>query len=417
MIIDPKQESALVFTLFYPYTSFDYYVDIEIEMLCNKFKTVYIVPSNIVGDLVRPLPANAILLNIKSETNGLKFKKFVWLSTDYVCEIWEAFKQGKLNFTLFKHISIQFKKVAAFKRLLQSVFAKDKDLHFVYSHWMLEGAYAAAFLKKSFNFIQVSKAHSLDIYKERHIKNYIPFLKSTVVNINQIHFISQVGMNYFKSNYNFGIEASKLFVSRLGIRNTREYREYISTDTLRIISVCYIYPLKRVELILAAIAEIDEFKVEWHHIGAYYPEHTDKLKQEAQVVLKQHQNLCIHWVGDLSVPEVYEYYNNHSFDLFVSTSSSEGIPVSMMECMSFGIPVVSTNVGGVAEIVEHQKNGFLLDSNVNPKAIAQYLRDYYYMAQHEKSRYRLNAYNKWKTEYNADVNYKKFIDKAFNRKE
>jgi glycosyltransferase involved in cell wall biosynthesis len=48
-------------------------------------------------------------------------------------------------------------------------------------------------------------------------------------------------------------------------------------------------------------------------------------------------------------------------DLLVFTSNWEGIPLAVLEALSAGIPVVSTNVGGMSEIIEHGKNGYLTD--------------------------------------------------------
>jgi sugar transferase (PEP-CTERM/EpsH1 system associated) len=47
-------------------------------------------------------------------------------------------------------------------------------------------------------------------------------------------------------------------------------------------------------------------------------------------------------------------------DLFVLSSTSEGIPLTLIEAMAAGLPVVATRVGGVAEVVEHGKTGFLV---------------------------------------------------------
>ncbi len=49
-------------------------------------------------------------------------------------------------------------------------------------------------------------------------------------------------------------------------------------------------------------------------------------------------------------------------DMVLLTSLNEGTPVSLMEAMSAAKPVVSTNVGGVAELIEHGTTGFICNS-------------------------------------------------------
>jgi glycosyltransferase involved in cell wall biosynthesis len=57
-------------------------------------------------------------------------------------------------------------------------------------------------------------------------------------------------------------------------------------------------------------------------------------------------------------------------DLFLLTSISEGIPLTIIEAMAAGIPVVATQVGGLAEMIEDGKTGFLAPAG-DPDALAE----------------------------------------------
>jgi len=65
-------------------------------------------------------------------------------------------------------------------------------------------------------------------------------------------------------------------------------------------------------------------------------------------------------------------------DLFFLPSYTEGMPMSILEAMAYGLPVVSTTVGGIPELVEHEKSGFLLepgDTEGFAEAIITLLKD------------------------------------------
>lgn len=53
------------------------------------------------------------------------------------------------------------------------------------------------------------------------------------------------------------------------------------------------------------------------------------------------------------------YYR--AFDVYVNTSLHEGIPLTILEAMAWGKPVVAASVGGIPEVVTHQETGILVE--------------------------------------------------------
>jgi colanic acid/amylovoran biosynthesis glycosyltransferase len=64
------------------------------------------------------------------------------------------------------------------------------------------------------------------------------------------------------------------------------------------------------------------------------------------------------FVGYQSQDAVCEYL--HNSDIFVLPSFSEGLPVALMEALAAGVPVITTSIAGVSELVEHGINGYLV---------------------------------------------------------
>jgi glycosyltransferase involved in cell wall biosynthesis len=67
----------------------------------------------------------------------------------------------------------------------------------------------------------------------------------------------------------------------------------------------------------------------------------------------------ISFLGYIKNAESYKKY----LDIIILTSNSEGMPMVLWEAMKNGVPFFSTNVGGIPEIVENEKCGFVFDQN------------------------------------------------------
>ena len=62
---------------------------------------------------------------------------------------------------------------------------------------------------------------------------------------------------------------------------------------------------------------------------------------------------------DLSRKALNVWYNN--VDMIVSASESEGGPMLLLEAGAVGLPVITTNVGLAREIIQHKKNGMIIN--------------------------------------------------------
>ncbi|MCK5359948.1 MAG: glycosyltransferase [Gammaproteobacteria bacterium] len=58
-----------------------------------------------------------------------------------------------------------------------------------------------------------------------------------------------------------------------------------------------------------------------------------------------------------------------SIDIFVMSSKREGVPVSLLEAMAYGLPIATTSVGGIPEVIQNEREGLLCESN-NPQVLA-----------------------------------------------
>lgn len=54
---------------------------------------------------------------------------------------------------------------------------------------------------------------------------------------------------------------------------------------------------------------------------------------------------------------------SETFDIFINTSNIDNMPVSIIEAMALGLPVVTTNVGGIPYLVKDKTTGFLVNPN------------------------------------------------------
>lgn len=276
----------------------------------------------------------------------------------------------------------------------------------LYSYWLHIPAYAAVRLnqKNKNRFFSISRAHGYDLYLERSQTGSRPFHKQLYHRLDEIASISAHGKQYLEALYgNMG----KVSIHRLGAVDQGCHNPCIRRNPLRIVTCSRTIPLKRLDRLVDALALITDRPIHWTHLGG--GESQESLERYAAEKLPS--NVTVSFSGTIPNTQVYEIYKHQPFHVFVNVSETEGVPVAIMEAMSFDIPVIATAVGGTPELMEAEKNGWLLPKDFSDSELADRIRQFADMPEETYLGFRRAARSKFEREYNAAANYRKFLEK------
>jgi L-malate glycosyltransferase len=90
------------------------------------------------------------------------------------------------------------------------------------------------------------------------------------------------------------------------------------------------------------------------------PDKDGSLEQCKALAKERGLETSIKFTGVLSKRDWHSL--SEQYDIFINTTTIDNTPVSVIEAMALGLPVVSTNVGGVPFLIQDTENGLLIDS-------------------------------------------------------
>ena len=285
-----------------------------------------------------------------------------------------------------------------YARLIREIRYEDPDVPLVgYSYWASDAAIAVAIARRQGLLHRaISRAHGWDVYSDRDEVGVLPFRDMLAEDLDHLCFVAEDGRRYFERKVQ--ISSPKLRVETLGTR--QQACEPLARGELdTIVSCSSLIPLKRVNLLVEALMRCDR-PLRWLHIGDG-PER-DRI-ETASRDLPAHVSARVE--GQVRHQEVAVHLRDARPMALISVSRSEGLPVSMMEAMALGVPVIGTRVGGVPEIVTDSVNGVLLPATPSPDEVwagIVRVRDLSPARQQETSRM---AWTTWNERFRADVNF------------
>jgi glycosyltransferase involved in cell wall biosynthesis len=352
------KRKLVILTHRFPYFYSEPFLESEIIILSKAFDEILIIPSEI-NNFKRQVPKNVY---VETSFSGFYKRKMIRsLMTLFSIYFWRQFMKSR-KIKDFFHLFVFSSRVISYSKYID----KNKKLFsncLVYSYWLNEAPVAFLDAQRNLvlNTVLVSRAHRYDLYEKgvEHVP-YWPMRQELLNHIDKVFVISENGKEFLDNKYHC---PQKTMVAKLGVFDNNVLSVPSGKGEFHIISVSRIDQVKRVLFILKTVeafsSKFKQLEISWTHFGEgpLYPE---LLKESYKL---ENTNLKVDLKGSVTNSAIYDFYKNTPIDCFINLSLSEGIPVSIMEAQSFGIPVIATNVGGTSEIVKLQ-TGILLNPDV-----------------------------------------------------
>lgn len=394
----------------YPFGSGESFLEAELDVYSKRFKKIILVPFESEGN-ARSVPSN-VIVETPFKQRFPKFK-YAFLSQKHPATrtlFWKEVSETPKVITnpyFFKRLTGGIAKTTLYYQWLLDYLNTHPEYQNAcfYTCWFFEQATALGLLKQQLPNIRiVSRAHGHDIYEQDYFPAYIPFRSATLKMIDKVFPVSENGRLHISRAY--PEYAHKVQVARLGVRGTPHTTPQSPSEAFFITSCSTMIPIKRLDLMLRGIDVFakrhPDLKIHWNHLG------DGPLKQQvAQQAQALSANVIWSLLGNLSYDKVYDYYRTTSVDVMLHVSETEGIPLSIMEAQSFGIPVIATAVGGVPEIIQGE-SGILLGKHPTPDDIADAL-EAYALDRSKLTAAKHSARANWDRHYNAEKNYSAFV--------
>ncbi len=277
----------------------------------------------------------------------------------------------------------------------------------VYSYWFfvtaLVGSKVCEYISDSCKNLKfISRAHRYDIYKYANSLNYLPLREFLLEKLDYVYPCSIDGERHIADQFpQFEGKISHRYLGTQdgGVSDTDD-------GCFHIVSCSRVVDIKRVDRIAAALSLLkDEVpcKIKWTHIGS-----GDAMQQVKSICEEKLGFMEVNISGQLSNTQVRDFYKKEKADVFVNVSTTEGLPVSIMEALSFSIPVIATDVGGVGEIVKDGYNGIMIGSDFTDAELAEKIEAFISCPKEDRMKMRRNAREFWAENFDAQKNFSMF---------
>lgn len=385
------------------------FLEDEISYLANEYETVYLIPSESLPDdqeninsKPSELPINVkVIKDVAHEAFKyewrLLIKYFPYLVRVYIHSI--IYSKKRANYfryvkSLLHYFLIDVRKFEILRMIVEKYHLQDAVY---YDYWLLNSTLSLILLKRKGLIKKViCRAHSFDLYDYRHYEGVVPYKEFKVSNLDQVATVSEHGEKYLKNQVRSCFH-NKISTHRLGSKYFSKLPQ--KSDENIIVSCSRLIDFKQVDRIAKSL-NLSSKKIKWVHFGGG-PE-SEKIEN---IISDLPPHINAELKGDVPNQEIIDFYSNNFISAFITLSKIEGLPVSMMEAISFGIPLIGPRVNGVPEIT-NENTGILLKNAYTNHDVKEAIES---LIERKTTINRAGIVAYFKENFEAEKNYNHFI--------
>lgn len=248
---------------------------------------------------------------------------------------------------------------------------REKESDIVYFQELFTCYYYIKYRKNSNSKIYLTLHNDGDIWsmlylqfpmmKSRLFKKFKDDIKNAILsNANKIGFVANTPRLHFCELYSFPQERTFYVYNGIldnDIRNQTNTMPPKADDNIRLICVGTLCDRKNQIGILKSLALLPVEKQQRFTLTLVGD---GEMRQQLEDYAQQ-LSTKVNFIGNTKNVDKYLI----QADCFILFSKNEGLPISIIEAMRAGLPIISTRIAGIPELVEDGRNGYLINTDIS----------------------------------------------------
>lgn len=412
------ERALVILTNRFPFDTGEEYLEAELPILAERFASIVVVPlmTTAASARTRRVPEGVSVVDPRAELGTLGRVREVLTRAPLEARGWAGLR-GLPRLRRPDHAAFDVYFEARAQAALRAVLAHEGRIRpaegvpvTIYSYWFYLTARVGVALAQRWRATNevrlISRGHGYDVNEAASAVGHLPLRRFLLEHVDALHPVAETTSRRLRREH--PDHAATISTRRLGsARPDAPVRA--DQAARRLVTVSAVRPLKRLPLVADAVELLrqDHPDLTWTHFGAGRGRYARRTRER---ILQQLGPATVDFRGHQPNAAVHAWYAATPATAFVNVSTSEGVPVSVMEAMSHGLPVVATDVGGTAELFTPSMFDGLLPADLTAEDLAARLHTLLTSSPDAYAAASAASVEAWRAQWDAEQNFRSFAE-------